>query len=116
MIDWIDPLFFFSLKGTYANNQKFTCILSLVLFLCFFNVCVSKLGKTFEWKTQLNSMDFSQSLVLILRQSHRDKTSTVMYISSSLTYVCAMLTSNYALEFVSYPMQVDSSMSVDLHN
>lgn len=75
------------LKGTYENNQKFTFILSIVLFLCFFNSVVSK-------------------SVLIFRQTHRDTTSSMMYIYSSLTYVCAMLTSNYALEFVSYPMQV----------
>lgn len=37
-----------SLKGTYENNQKFTFILSIVLFLCFFNAFVSKSGKRIE--------------------------------------------------------------------
>jgi len=45
-------------------------------------------------------------LVLMIRKSHRDSTPSVMYACSSFTYLFAMLSSNYALEFVSYPMQV----------
>jgi hypothetical protein len=45
-------------------------------------------------------------LVLIIRKSQRDSTPSVMYAFSSFTYLFAMLSSNYALEFVSYPMQV----------
>lgn len=45
-------------------------------------------------------------VVLILRQSQRDATPTKLYALSSFTYLFAMLSSNYALEFVSYPMQV----------
>ncbi|CAF0892424.1 unnamed protein product [Rotaria sordida] len=74
-------------KGTYGKNDKFTFILSLVFFLCAFNAIVSK-------------------TVLVVRKTNRDSTPTKMYAFSSFTYLFAMLSSNYALEFVSYPMQV----------
>ena len=45
-------------------------------------------------------------MILLLRQSPRDTTPSKMYAFSSFTYLFAMLASNYALEFVSYPMQV----------
>ncbi|CAF4717986.1 unnamed protein product [Rotaria sp. Silwood1] len=74
-------------KGTYGQHDKFTYILSLVFFQCIFNAIVSK-------------------LILILRKTHQDTTPSKMYALSSFTYLFAMLASNYALEFVSYPMQV----------
>ncbi|UJR37095.1 hypothetical protein I4U23_029799 [Adineta vaga] len=74
-------------KGIYGKNDKFTFILSLVFSLCIFNAIVSK-------------------IILIVRKSHRDTTPSVMYAFVSFTYLFAMLSSNYALEFVSYPMQV----------
>ncbi|CAF4848343.1 unnamed protein product, partial [Rotaria sp. Silwood1] len=74
-------------KGIYGKNDKFTYILSLVFFQCVFNAIASK-------------------TILIIRKSHRDSTPSKMYAFSSFTYLFAMLSSNYALEFVSYPMQV----------
>ena len=74
-------------KGKYGENDKFTFILSLVFFQCIFNAIISK-------------------TILLIRQTPRDTTPSVMYAFSSFTYLFAMLASNYALEFVSYPMQV----------
>ncbi|CAF0909293.1 unnamed protein product [Adineta ricciae] len=75
------------IKKKYGENDKFTFIISLVLFQCIFNAIVSK-------------------IVLLSWQTHRDTTPSRMYAISSFTYLFAMLASNYALEFVSYPMQV----------
>ncbi|CAF2658453.1 unnamed protein product [Rotaria sp. Silwood2] len=75
------------IKGTYGKNEKFTFILSLVFFQCIFNAIASK-------------------TVLVIQKTHRDSTPSIMYAFSSFTYLFAMLSSNYALEFVSYPMQV----------
>ncbi len=74
-------------KGKYGTNDKFTYILSLVFFQCIFNAIVSK-------------------VILIVRKTPQDTTPSIMYAFSSFTYLFAMLASNYALEFVSYPMQV----------
>lgn len=74
-------------QGKYGTNDKFTFIISLVFFQCIFNAIVSK-------------------LILLIRRSPSDTTPSKMYAFSSFTYLFAMLASNYALEFVSYPMQV----------
>jgi len=74
-------------KDRYGENDKFTFIISLVLFQCVFNAIVSK-------------------VILMIRQSPRDGTPSYMYAFASFTYLFAMLASNFALEFVSYPMQV----------
>ncbi len=79
---------FFRVKGQYGKNEKFTYIISLVFFQCIFNAIVSK-------------------FILIVRKTHQDTTSSKMYAFVSFTYLFAMLASNYALEFVSYPMQVE---------
>jgi hypothetical protein len=42
----------------------------------------------------------------MIRKTPQDTTPSIMYAFSSFTYLFAMLASNYALEFVSYPMQV----------
>jgi hypothetical protein len=39
-----------------------------------------------------------------------------MYAFSSFTYLFAMLSSNYALEFVSYPMQVKKIIKISSDN
>jgi hypothetical protein len=82
-----DLLPFDSVKGKYGKNDKFTFIISLVFFQCIFNAIVSK-------------------TILLVRKTQRDSTPSIMYAFSSFTYLFAMLASNYALEFVSYPMQV----------
>ncbi|CAF0968723.1 unnamed protein product [Adineta steineri] len=51
-------------------------------------------------------IDLHLFYLLIIRKTHRDATPSKMYAFSSFTYLFAMLSSNYALEFVSYPMQV----------
>jgi hypothetical protein len=61
--------------------------MSLVFFQCIFNAIVSK-------------------VILVIRRTSRDTTPYRMYAFSSFTYLFAMLASNYALEYVSYPMQV----------
>ncbi|CAF1520434.1 unnamed protein product, partial [Didymodactylos carnosus] len=76
-------------KGNYGTEKKdkFTFIISLVFFQCAFNAAVSK-------------------IILIVNKSHRDTTPSKLYAASSFSYLFAMLASNYALEFVSYPAQV----------
>jgi len=66
---------------------NFHILYLLFFFQCIFNAIVSK-------------------IILILRKTHQDTTPSRMYAFSSFTYLFAMLASNYALEFVSYPMQV----------
>ncbi|CAF5229207.1 unnamed protein product, partial [Rotaria magnacalcarata] len=73
-------------KGKYGEHDKFTYIISLVLFQCIFNAIVSK-------------------TILVLRKTPQDSTPSRMYAFSAFTYLFAMLASNFALEFVSYPMQ-----------
>lgn len=69
-----------------------------------FNAIVSKISMS-----QFGKSIIFLLVVLSIRKSHRDSTPSVMYAFVSFTYLFAMLSSNYALEFVSYPMQVNSS-------
>ena len=94
-----------SVQGVYGEHEKFTYILSLVFFLCIFNTIVSKISK-WNWDDMGGELFHWFDLVLIVRKSQRDSTPSVLYAFSSFTYLFAMLSSNYALEFVSYPMQV----------
>lgn len=77
-------------KGKYGEGEKaekFTYTMSLVFLQCIVNALAAKLVMTF-W------------------QSERDTTPTKLYSLCSLTYLGAMLASNQALQFVSYPTQV----------
>lgn len=74
-------------RGTYGDNEKFTCTLSLVLVQCVVNYA------------------FAQ-ILLILRTHTPDKTRTLYYFSSALTYLLGMVSSNMALQWINYPTQV----------
>ena len=95
-------------KEVYGENDRFTYILSLVFFQCIFNAVVSKASKD-RRHFRTGHCKHCCPPVLIIRKAHRDSTPSVMYAFSSSTYLLAMLTSNYALQFVSYPMQVISA-------
>ncbi|CAF3085874.1 unnamed protein product, partial [Rotaria sp. Silwood2] len=74
-------------KGKYGENHKFKYILSLAFFQCVLNAIVSK-------------------TILVAQVTHQNTTPSKMYAFASFTYLFAMLASNFALEFVSYPLQV----------
>lgn len=75
-------------KGTYANNEKFNCVLSL-MFL----------------QTAVN-YGFAYLSCLLLFKHQEDSTKSKYYVLSSLSYLFAMLCSNLSLQWVSYPTQV----------
>lgn len=81
--------------------------LSFCLWFCFcvFSTPSSRKSVRFVQRSDWTSLSVFHS-VLTVRKTHRDQTPSMMYVLSSFTYLSAMLTSNYALEFVSYPMQV----------
>lgn len=60
---------------------------------------------------------FTFCLVLstILKQGE-DKTSTLYYAASSLTYLLAMVCSNMALQWISYPTQVIEAAKIVFYN
>jgi len=71
------------------NNERFTYTYCLVFVQCVANAIVSKV-----------------ILSQLSRDSQHDTTSRWMYPMCALTYLCAMLASNEALQHVSYPTQV----------
>lgn len=78
-------------KGIYGegeNEERFTCILALVFVQCVVNYLFAKV-----------------MLATFMKQGE-DTTKTFYYASSSLTYCLAMVCSNMALQWVSYPTQV----------
>lgn len=78
-------------RGKYGDEkdcEKFTYMFSLVFFQCLVNYLFAK-----------------TSLLTIMKQGE-DSTPKTYYILSALTYLLAMVCSNMALQFVSYPTQV----------
>ena len=78
-------------RGQYGSAEapeKFTFMFSLVLVQCFISYCFAKLILTKIWN------------------QGEDTTRTIYYSVCSLTNLLAMVCSNMALQFVSYPTQV----------
>ncbi|XP_071581053.1 solute carrier family 35 member B1 [Temnothorax nylanderi] len=75
-------------RGQYGDGEKFTFMFALVFVQCSVNLIFAK-----------------TSLLTVMKQGE-DTTSTLYYSLSALTYFLAMVCSNMALQFVSYPTQV----------
>lgn len=76
-------------RGTYGDGEKFTCVLALVCTQCIANYIFAKI-----------------MLITFMKDGGEDYTKTIYYASSSMTYFLAMVCSNMALKWVSYPTQV----------
>ncbi|KAJ8737492.1 hypothetical protein PYW08_000087 [Mythimna loreyi] len=75
-------------RGKYGEkNEKFTCTLSLVLIQCMVNYT------------------FVQLLMLSWKKES-DSTRKIYYMSSAMTYLLGMVSSNMALQWINYPTQV----------
>ncbi|KAL6443469.1 hypothetical protein ACFW04_002952 [Cataglyphis niger] len=74
--------------GDRENREKFTYMFALVFVQCLVNYV------------------FAKTILLTVMKQGEDATSTLYYILSALTYLLAMVCSNMALQFVSYPTQV----------
>lgn len=78
-------------RGQYGdgeNREKFTYMFALVFVQCLVNYV------------------FAKTILLTVMKQGEDTTSTLYYSLSALTYFLAMVCSNMALQFVSYPTQV----------
>lgn len=78
-------------RGIYGegeNEERFTCVLALVFVQCVVNYLFAKM-----------------MLATFMKQGE-DTTRTFYYAASSMTYILAMVCSNMALQWVSYPTQV----------
>lgn len=78
-------------RGQYGdgeNREKFTYFFSLVFIQCLVNYV------------------FAKTILLTVMKQGEDTTSILYYSLSSLTYLLAMVCSNMALQYVSYPTQV----------
>lgn len=78
-------------RGQYGdgeNREKFTYMFALVFVQCLVNYL------------------FAKTILLTVLKQGEDTTSTLYYALSALTYLLAMVCSNMALQFVSYPTQV----------
>lgn len=79
-------------RGRYEdgkNSEKFTYMFSLVSVQCLINYLFAK-----------------TSLMTIMKQQGEDTTPKLYHALCALTYLLAMVCSNMALQFVSYPTQV----------
>lgn len=74
--------------GDRENREKFTYMFALVFVQCLVNYV------------------FAKTILLTVMKQGEDATSTLYYVLSALTYLLAMVCSNMALQFVSYPTQV----------
>lgn len=79
--------------GDAENHEKFTYMFALVFVQCLVNYV------------------FAKTILLTIMKQGEDTTSTLYYALSSLTYFLAMVCSNMALQFVSYPTQVIAKAS-----
>ncbi|CAK9831264.1 Solute carrier family 35 member B1 homolog [Anthophora retusa] len=74
--------------GDEKNSEKFTYMFSLVFFQCLVNYL------------------FAKTTLLTIMKQGEDTTPRTYYSLCALTYLLAMVCSNMALQFVSYPTQV----------
>ncbi|GAB1864353.1 Solute carrier family 35 member B1-like protein [Camponotus japonicus] len=74
--------------GDRENREKFTYMFALVFVQCLVNYV------------------FAKFILMTVMKQGEDGTSTLYYVLSALTYLLAMVCSNMALQFVSYPTQV----------
>ncbi|XP_029167678.1 solute carrier family 35 member B1 isoform X2 [Nylanderia fulva] len=74
--------------GDRENREKFTYMFALVFVQCLVNYT------------------FAKTILHTVMKQGEDTTSTLYYAVSALTYLLAMVCSNMALQFVSYPTQV----------
>ncbi|XP_076178349.1 solute carrier family 35 member B1 homolog meigo [Ptiloglossa arizonensis] len=74
--------------GDEKNSEKFTYMFTLVFTQCLINYL------------------FAKTILLTVMKQGEDTTPTTYYAISALTYLLAMVCSNMALQFVSYPTQV----------
>lgn len=74
--------------GDKENREKFTYMFALVFVQCLVNYV------------------FAKFILLTVMNQGEDGTSTMYYVLSALTYLLAMVCSNMALRFISYPTQV----------
>lgn len=74
--------------GDGEDGERFTCVLALVFVQCVVNYIFAKL-----------------MLATFMKQGE-DSTRTFYYASCAMTYLLAMVCSNMALQWVSYPTQV----------
>lgn len=108
---------FFRTRGNYVHEdqaEKFTYTFSLVFFQCIINALFAKACKyfnasilspvTLEFYYLMNAFEITV-LMTIMKQG-ADDTKQSYYASCSFSYLSAMLTSNWALRHVTYPMQV----------
>merc|ERR1712071_10119 len=78
-------------RGKYGegeNEEKFTYTLALVCSQCIINYIYARI------------------MLVTFMKAGEDKTRTIYYASSALTYLLAMVCSNLALQWVGYPTQV----------
>jgi len=78
-------------RGKYGEGEKqekFTYTLALVCIQCLVNFIYAK------------------TMLMTVMKQGEDHTSTTYYATSSLTYLLAMVCSNSALQWISYPTQV----------
>lgn len=74
--------------GDEKNKEKFTYMFALVFVQCLVNYV------------------FAKTILMTVMKQEEDTTPTLYYAIASLTYLLAMVCSNMALQFVSYPTQV----------
>ncbi|GAV01230.1 hypothetical protein RvY_11971 [Ramazzottius varieornatus] len=74
-------------RGIYGTSDRFTYTASMVFIQCVINAIFAR-------------------IVMRLSKEPKDSTPRTMYGISSLSYLGAMLSSNQALQYVSYPTQV----------
>ena len=70
------------------QNEMFNCTLTLVLIQCIVNTV------------------FAKSMLMTFMKQGIDSTRSIYYAICSLTYLTAMVSSNMALQHISYPTQV----------
>lgn len=110
------------LKLATMNSTPKLVICALGIFVCYFyygiiqeRITRGKYGETNEKFTHTIALVFSQCVInalfakiilMTVMPQGRDSTKSVYYATSSFTYLAAMITSNMALQHVSYPTQV----------
>jgi len=108
-------------KLRHAPSVRRLIVCAVGIFVCYFyygivqeKITKSKYGEEKEPFTFTQSLVFVQcvvnagfaALIIFLSKPSYDDTPTEMYAFCAFSYLAAMISSNHALQFVSYPTQV----------
>lgn len=89
-----------------AGEQQFTFSVTFVCLQCIFYSLFAKGKFRWTWNFVVISLIITRAAILLTHDHSSNETHQGFYASTAVFYVVGLVTSNSALQFISYPSQV----------